>query len=89
MVVERGRSAFDADIVLRRAMERSLEIVGEAAKSLSSGFSRSNPAIPVSDLAKVRDRISHHYHRIDAAQLWTIATVDMPALIVQPRELSR
>lgn len=51
-VVERGRPAFDTDVVLRRAMERSLEIVGEAAKSLSDEFTSSHPTIPVSDLAK-------------------------------------
>lgn len=77
-VVERGRSAFDEDVVLRPAMERSREIAGGAAKSLSSDFARSNPAIPVPDLAQVRDRISHHDHRIDPAQLWTIATIDIP-----------
>ncbi|MBK7166628.1 MAG: DUF86 domain-containing protein, partial [Candidatus Microthrix sp.] len=49
---------------------------------------RSNPALPTSDLAKVRDRISHHYHRIDPAQLWTIATVDIPALAGQLRDVS-
>ena len=86
--VERGRSAFDTDVALRRAMERSLEIVGEAAKALSDEFVRSNPALPTSDLAKVRDRISHHYHRIDPAQLWTIATVDIPALAGQLRDVS-
>lgn len=81
IVVQRGRPLFDDDVVLRRAMERSLEIIGEAAKSLSDDFVVSNPEIPVSDMAKVRDRISHHYHRIDPAQLWTIATVDVPALV--------
>lgn len=87
-VVERGRPLFDEDVVLRRAMERSLEIIGEAAKSLSSDFIRSNPAMPVSDMAKVRDRISHHCHRIDPAQLWTIATVDIPALVAQLRKIA-
>jgi hypothetical protein len=32
--------------------------------------------IPWSDLAKVHDRLSHHYHRIDPGQLWTMASVD-------------
>ena len=87
LVVERGRKLFDDDVVLRRAMERSLEIIGEAAKSLSDDFVRLNPEIAVSDMAKVRDRISHHYHRIDPAQLWTIATVDVLALVEQLRKV--
>jgi uncharacterized protein with HEPN domain len=31
-------------------------------------------------MAKVRDRLSHHYHRIDPSQLWVIATGEMPAV---------
>jgi uncharacterized protein with HEPN domain len=34
-IVARGRSAYDADIALRRAVERCLELVGEASKALS------------------------------------------------------
>jgi uncharacterized protein with HEPN domain len=34
-IVERGRPAFDNDVVLRRAVERCLEIIGEAAKAVS------------------------------------------------------
>jgi hypothetical protein len=31
--VVRGKSAFDADVVLRRAVERCLEIMDEASKA--------------------------------------------------------
>lgn len=31
-------------------------------------------------MAKVRDRLSHHYHRVDPGQLWTMASVDVPAV---------
>ena len=51
--------------VLRRAVERCLEIIGEAAKSVSPAVTEAHPEIPWSDLAKVRDRLSHHYHRVD------------------------
>ena len=72
-IVERGRPAFDGDVVLRRAVERCLEIIGEAAKSVSPAVTEAHPEIPWSDMAKVRDRLSHHYHRVDQGQLWTIA----------------
>jgi uncharacterized protein with HEPN domain len=79
-VVQRGRSAFDNDVVLRRAVERCLEILGEAAKSVSPEFSAAHADVPWSEMARVRDRLSHHYHRIDPNQLWTMSTVDVPAL---------
>jgi uncharacterized protein with HEPN domain len=86
--VERGREAFDSDILLRRAIERSLEILGEAAKSVSAQLTASHPVVPWSEMAKVRDRLSHHYHRIDPGQLWMIATVEIPAVAEQLNALA-
>jgi uncharacterized protein with HEPN domain len=86
-IVDRGRSAFDRDVVLRRAVERCLEIMGEAAKAVSAEFAAAHPEVPWSDMAKVRDRLSHHYHRVDPDQLWTMASVDVPAVLVDLRTL--
>lgn len=79
-IVARGRTAFDDDVVLRRAIERCLEIMGEASKTVSRKFAATHDEIPWSDMAKVRDRLSHHYHRVDPGQLWTMASVDVPAV---------
>jgi uncharacterized protein with HEPN domain len=86
-IVQRGRDAFDTDVVLRRAVERCLEIIGEASKAMSSDVTDTYPEIPWSDMAKVRDRLSHHYHRIDPSQLWTMATQDVPAVVSLLREV--
>ena len=77
-VVGRGRIAYDHDVALRRALERCLEILGESSKMVSAETKDSIAGVPWSDLARVRDRLSHHYHRIDPDQIWTIATVDLP-----------
>ena len=79
-IVARGRAAFDDDVVLRRAIERCLEIMGEASKTVSREFAAMHDEIPWSDMAKVRDRLSHHYHRVDPGQLWTMASVHVPAV---------
>ena len=84
-IVRRGKHAFDHDSALRRAVERCLEIFGEAAKSISPELRAQHPSVPWSDMAKVRDRLSHHYHRIDPAQVWVIATDDVPAVAEQVR----
>lgn len=86
--MQRGRDAFDGDIVLRRAVERSLEILGEAAKSVSAQLAARHPEVPWSEMAKVRDRLSHHYHRIDPGQLWMIATVEVLAVAEQLKTLA-
>jgi uncharacterized protein with HEPN domain len=36
----------------------------------------------------VRDRLSHHYHRIDSEQLWVIATADVPVIADPLRSLA-
>jgi hypothetical protein len=36
-------------------------------------------------MAKIGDRLSHHYHRVDQNQLWNVATTDIPALVEQLR----
>lgn len=78
VIVARGRDAYEADVAIRRAVERCIEIFGEAAKSLSPAFRDAHPEVEWSDVAKLRDRLSHHYHRIDPAQLWVIATTYVP-----------
>ncbi|MGH8873714.1 MAG: HepT-like ribonuclease domain-containing protein [Acidimicrobiia bacterium] len=40
--------------LLRRAVERCLEIVGEASKAISDSLTAAHPEIPWSDMAKVR-----------------------------------
>lgn len=88
-IVARGRQAFDDDPALRRALERCLEILGEAAKSVGADVRSRDPDMPWSDMAKVRDRLSHHYHRIDPAQLWVIAEDDVPDMARRLRVLLR
>lgn len=56
-IVERGRGAFDSDVVVRRAVERCLEIMGEAAKAVSVEFAATHPDVPWSDMAKVREAV--------------------------------
>jgi uncharacterized protein with HEPN domain len=51
-IVKRGRKRFDGDVVLRRAIERCLEILGEAAKSVSDDVRAVYPLVPWSDLSR-------------------------------------
>lgn len=86
-IAARGRPAFDTDVALRRAVERCLQIIGEAGKAVSDDMRAQHPDVPWTSMARIRDRLSHHYHRIDPDQLWTVATTDIPALIDQLRRM--
>jgi len=79
-IVRRGRTQFDADVALRRALERCLEIIGEAAKAVDAEARASLPDVPWTEIIRLRDRLSHHYHRIEPDQLWVTAESDIPKL---------
>ena len=77
----RGFEAFDKDPALKPAIERLLEIIGEAAGSLSEDFRARHAAVAWTDIRRLRIVLAHHYHRVDPEQVWTIATVDIPRMV--------
>jgi uncharacterized protein with HEPN domain len=79
-IVARGRAAFDTDPILRRATERLLEIIGEAANSLGDATTNRHPGVPWRDITRLRVLLAHHYQRVDPAQVWKIAETDVPML---------
>lgn len=81
-IVEPGRESFVADAVSIRAVERLLEIIGEAANALTEPTRNRYPEVNWPDLARLRILLAHHYHRVDPAQLWVMASVEVPRLAV-------
>ena len=71
---------FVSDLKTTKAVERSLEIIGEAAKNLSEKFCQSEPDIPWRDIAGIRDKIIHHYFDVDHAIVWDVVKNDLPKL---------
>jgi len=80
LVLERGKSAYDGDPLLRRAAERLLEIVGESANALSEDSKARFPAVPWREITGLRIVLAHHYHRVDPEQVWTIVIDEIPSL---------
>lgn len=79
-VVERGREAWEEDRISQLAVERLLEILGESARAMSDEARGRYPSVPWSDIIGLRVVLAHHYHRVDPAQVWTIASRDIPNL---------
>jgi uncharacterized protein with HEPN domain len=73
-------SAFSAQPVIVRSVLYSISVIGEAAKSLSSGFKVAHPEIPWRAIAGIRDRIVHEYFRINTRRIWEVVTDDLDAL---------
>jgi uncharacterized protein with HEPN domain len=79
--VGKTRDDLAEDEVLRLALTKLVEIVGEAAKQISADTRAEYPAVPWSAAARMRDRLVHHYFDIDLDVLWATITHDLPTLL--------
>jgi len=80
-----GRSPHDLkdDDQLRLALERAIEIIGEAAKQVSKTAESEHPNIPWKKIVQQRHIIAHDYDQLDHTKLWSVATTHIPPLIQQ------
>ena len=69
------------DRMLRGAVERHLEIIGEAARRISTEFRDAHPEIPWRGIIGQRHVLAHDYGEIRHDRLWAVATDRMPQLI--------
>jgi len=81
--------SFKDDAKLVLAITRLVEIIGEAAKSVSQETRARHPAIPWRSIAGTRDRLVHAYFDVDAERLWRIVSADLPPLIASLEEALR
>lgn len=78
---------FQANEILKDAVVRNIEIIGEAAKNLSEQTRNENPGIPWRDVMRMRDKIVHHYFRLKLEIIWRTITEDIPALHLRINEM--
>ena len=70
-----------SDMRSRRALERTLELIGEAASRVSAHMRARQAAIAWTAIIGQRNVIAHRYAAIDYGLLFTTVTTDLPALI--------
>ena len=74
---------YQADLLFRSAVERQVEIIGEAARGITEAFQRSHPHIPWKSIMAQRHHLAHAYGEINNELIWMVATVHVPALIAR------
>lgn len=87
MLDEYDLSVFLADRVMLRAIERSVEIIGESARRVSATYQKAHPEIPWREIIGQRNILVHVYGQVDHELLFKTATEDIPALIIVIEEL--
>jgi uncharacterized protein with HEPN domain len=75
-----GREAFFGSKMMRDAVVRNIEIIGEAVKRLPQEVTDRAPEIPWRNVAGMRDVIVHDYFAIDDEIVWSVVERDLPKL---------
>lgn len=70
---------FLADRRTRNAVERNLEIIGEAVRHVPDSVRAQFPEVEWRKIAGMRDRIIHGYFGIDYVLVWETIKVHIPA----------
>jgi uncharacterized protein with HEPN domain len=81
--VARGREAFDGDPAVRDAILYQIIVLGEAAKAAVAAapdLEAAYPEVDWSPVARMRDRVTHHYWATDYEVVWATARDAVPAL---------
>lgn len=72
---------YQQDRMLRGAVERHLEIIGEAASKVSRAFQEAHPEIPWRRIIAQRHVLAHDYGEVKQELIWKVATVHVSELI--------
>ena len=77
----RSREDLEEDDLLRDALVRRIEIIGEAATNVSPEACAELPEIPWPKVTGIRHRVIHHYFAVDLNVIWSTIQRDLPELI--------
>src|SRR5207249_5621893 len=74
------RESFAQDSMGIDAVNRNLEIIGEAAKMIPESIRAEYPNIEWKKIAGLRDILAHHYFEVDLDIVWDILQNKLPTL---------
>ena len=74
---------YQASILIQSAVERQLEILGEAAGRVSDDLRQTHPDIDWRRTVGLRNIIIHRYDEIQQDIIWNIITTELATLLTQ------
>ena len=84
---ELTKGDFLDDETLKRAVVRSLEIIGEATKKIPADFKVKWNSIQWKNMAGMIDRLIHDYIGVNYSIVWDVLINKIPELNLQVREV--
>lgn len=83
----KGKEEFMNSDLLQDAVNRNLEIIGEATKKISQVTTEQHQEIPWRQMAGLRDVLIHDYMGIDLYIVWNVVHNELPKLMLQIKRL--
>jgi len=71
---------FISDKKTFNAVVRSIEVIGEATKSIPESIRSRYPDIPWKEMAGMRDKLIHFYFGVDREAVWLTVKERIPAI---------
>ena len=78
-----SKDEFLTDETLKRAVVRSLEIIGEASKKIPADVKYKWSSIQWKNMAGMRDKLIHDYMGVNYFIVWDVVTNKIPELYEQ------
>lgn len=76
----RGREAFEREELVQNWIVHHLQILGEAARSLSPALREQHPEVPWAKIIGMRNVLVHDYFGMDVDIVWSAVERDLPGL---------
>ncbi len=80
---------FRSDWLLRRGVERGLEIISEASRHLPLDLLSLAPEIPWTQIFGIGNILRHEYHKTSDAIVWAVVEDHLPPLTIAIERISR
>lgn len=85
----RSLAELQADELVQAAVIRCIEVIGEAARQVSTDTHQRVPEIPWSLIIGMRNVLAHDYAVVDLERVHNVITQHLPKLLVPLQELIR